>query len=138
MNDGNSGGKPDDLSAKAEKLAADALEAGKKFIETDTGKKVAEATESAFQTAGEMGQKIADSELGKKALESDFGKQAVELARQASEQTRANIPNVLGRNVAVGAAAGAALGFVVPFLGTLIGAVLGGGAGYLRTITKKD
>lgn len=142
MNDsnpgGNPGGKPDDLSARAEKLAADALEAGKKFIETDTGKKVAEATESAFQTAGEMGQKIADSEFGKKALESDFGKQAVEFAKQASAQTKANIPNVLGRNVAVGAAAGAALGTFVPFLGTLIGAVLGGGAGYLRTITKKD
>ena len=134
--------KPDDLAAnmaeKAEKLAADALEAGKKFIETDTGKKVAEATETAFQTASEMGQKIADSELGKKALESDIGKQAVELAKQASEQTRANIPNVLGRNVAVGAAAGAVVAIPIPFVGPLIGAVIGAGLGYLRTVTKKS
>ena len=131
-------GKPYDLAAKAEKLAAEALGAGKRFIETDTGKKVAEATETAFQTASEMGQKLADSELGKKARDTEIGKQAVELAKQASEQTRTTIPNALGRNVAVGAAAGAALGTIVPFVGTLIGAVLGGGAGYLRAITKKD
>jgi hypothetical protein len=135
-------GKPDDLAgnmaAKAEKLAADALEAGKKFIETDTGKKVAEATESAFQTASEMGQKIADSEFGKKALESDIGKQAVEFAKQAGEQTKANIPNVLGRNVAVGAAAGAVVAIPIPFIGPFIGAVIGAGLGYLRTVTKKN
>jgi hypothetical protein len=73
--------KPDDLAAKAEKLANEALEAGKKFIETDTGRQVAEATDKAFATAEEMGRKIADSEMGKKALESDLGKQAAEFAR---------------------------------------------------------
>ena len=130
--------KPDDLAAKAEKLAAEAVEAGKKFIATDTGKKVADATETAFQTASEMGQKLADSDIGKKALDSEIGRQAVDLARQASEQAKANIPNVLGRNVAVGAAAGAIVAIPIPFVGPVLGAVIGAGLGYLRTVTKKN
>jgi cytosine/adenosine deaminase-related metal-dependent hydrolase len=130
--------KPDDLAAKAEKLAAEAVEAGKKFIATDTGKKVADATETAFQTASEMGQKLADSDIGKKALDSEIGRQAVDLARQASEQAKANIPNVLGRNVAVGAAAGAIVALPIPFVGPVLGAVIGAGLGYLRTVTKKN
>jgi hypothetical protein len=130
--------KPDDLAAKAEKLANEALEAGKKFIETDTGKKVAEATDQAFATAEEMGRKIADSEMGKKALESDLGKQAAEFAKQASEQTKTAIPNVMGRNVAVGAAAGAVVGIPLPFVGPVVGAIIGAGLGYLRTVTKKS
>jgi uncharacterized protein YaaW (UPF0174 family) len=130
--------KPDDLAAKAEKLANEALEAGKKFIETDTGKKVAEVTDQAFATAEEMGRKIADSEMGKKALESDLGKQAAEFAKQASEQTKAAIPNVMGRNVAVGAAAGAVVGIPLPFVGPVVGAIIGAGLGYLRTVTKKS
>ena len=131
-------GKPDDLSAKAEKLAGEALEAGKKFIETDTGKKVADATENAFATAEEMGRKVMDSDLGKKALESDLGKQAVDFAKQANDKTRATITNTLGRNVAVGAAAGAVIALPLPFVGPVIGAVIGAGLGYLRTITKKS
>lgn len=130
--------KPDHLAAKAEKLAAEAVEAGKKFIATDTGKKVADATETAFQTASEMGQKLADSDIGKKALDSEIGRQAVDLARQASEQAKANIPNVLGRNVAVGAAAGAIVALPIPFVGPVLGAVIGAGLGYLRTVTKKN
>lgn len=131
-------GKPDDLSAKAEKLADEALEAGKKFIETDTGKKVAEATDNAFATAEEMGRKVMESDLGKKALDSDIGKQAVDFAKQANEKTRATITNTLARNVAVGAAAGAAIALPLPIIGPLLGAVIGGGLGYLRTITKKS
>ncbi|MBC7504594.1 MAG: hypothetical protein H7267_02515 [Sandarakinorhabdus sp.] len=134
MNDG----KPDDFAAKAEKLGDEALKAGAKFIETDTGKKVADATDQAFATAGEMGRKIADSELGKKALDSDFGKQAVDFAHKATDSTKAKIPNTLARNVAVGAAAGAVISIPLPIIGPILGAIIGGGLGYLRTITKKD
>jgi hypothetical protein len=136
---GGNAPKPDDLAAKAEKLAADALEAGKKFVETDTGKKVADASDKAFAAAEELGRKAMDSDLGKKALESDLGKQAVEFAKQANESTKSAIPNTLGRNVAVGAAGGAALGLLpIPFIGPVIGALIGGGLGFLRTITKKS
>lgn len=131
-------GKPENFAAKADKLSDDALKAGARFIETDNGRKVADVTDQAFATAGEMGRKIADSDLGKKALESDLGKQAVGYAQQAADATKANIPNVLARNVAVGAAAGAVIAIPLPIIGPLIGALIGGGLGYLRTITKKD
>ena len=130
--------KPDDLAAKAEALANEALEAGKKFVETDTGKKVAEATDQAFATAEEMGRKVMETDLAKKALGTDIGKQAVEMAKQANEQTKSAIPNTLGRNVAVGAAAGAVLALPLPIIGPLMGAIIGGGLGYLRTVTKKS
>lgn len=130
--------KSNDLTAKAEKLAAEALGAGKKFVETDAGKRVAEATDTAFATAGEMGKKLAESDLGKKALESELGKQVVEFAKRADGQTRATITNELARNVAVGAAAGAVVALPIPFIGSLFGAVIGAGLGYLRTITKKS
>ncbi len=129
--------KPDDIAAKVEKLAEEARVAGEKFIQTDTGKKVADLTESAFQTAGEMGRKIADSEFGKKALDSGLGRQAADLAGQASDRTKATITNVLARNVAVGAAAGAVVAIPIPFIGPVLGAIVGAGLGYLRTITKK-
>jgi hypothetical protein len=134
----STGPKADDLAAKAEKLASDALDAGKKFIETDTGKKVAEATDTAFAAAEEMGRKVMNSDLGKKALESDVGKQAVDFANQANEKTRSTITNVLARNVAVGAAAGAVIAIPLPIIGPMLGAIIGGGLGYLRTITKKS
>ncbi len=139
MSDTNgTGGKPDDLAAKAEKLAAEALDAGKKFIETDTGKKVADAADTAFDKAEELGRKAMDSEFGKKALESDLGKQAVEFAKDASERTKQAIPNQMGRNMAVGAAAGAVIALPLPIVGPIFGAIVGAGLGYLRTITKKS
>jgi phosphosulfolactate synthase (CoM biosynthesis protein A) len=129
--------KPDDFAAKAEKLSDDALKAGIKFVETSTGKKVADATDAAFATASDLGQKIADSDLGKKALASDLGKQAADLVQQASDKTKATIPNTLARNIAIGAAAGAVIALPLPIVGPIFGALVGGGLGYLRTITKK-
>jgi hypothetical protein len=130
--------KADDLAAKAEQLANEALEAGKKFVETDTGKKVAEATDQAFATAEEMGRKVMETDLAKKAMGSELGKQAVEMAKTANEQTKSAIPNPLGRNVAIGAAAGAVVALPLPFIGPVLGAIIGGGLGYLRTVTKKS
>jgi hypothetical protein len=132
-----SDGKPD-MGAKVDKLANEALEAGKKFVETDTGKKVAEATDTAFATAEEMAKKVAASDLGKKALESDLGKQASQFAHDANEAAKAKIPNPLARNVAIGAAAGAVIAIPLPIIGPMIGAIIGGGLGYLRTVTKKS
>ena len=105
--------KAEDLTARAEQIVNEALEAGKKFVETDTGKKVAEATDQAFATAEEMGRKVMDTDLAKKALGSELGKQAVEMAKTANEQSKAAIPNPLGRNVAIGAAAGAVVALAV-------------------------
>ena len=133
-----SDGKPEDVSGKVEKIANEALEAGKKFAETDTGKKVADVTDQAFATAEEMRKKVVESDLGKKALESDLGKQAMGYAEQANEKAKATIPNTLTRNVAIGAAAGAVIALPLPFIGPILGAIVGGGLGYLRTVTKKS
>ena len=131
-------GKSDDMGAKVDKLAADALEAGKKFVATDTGRKVAEVTDTAFATAEELRKKVVESEFGKKTLESDLGKQALDFAGQANDKAKATIPNPLARNMAIGAAAGAVIALPLPIIGPLLGALIGGGIGYLRTVTKKS
>ena len=132
----NTGGKPD-LTAKAGKLADDAVVAGRKFAATDTGKKVADLTDTAFDKTEALRQEAINSELGRKALDSELGRQAAALVEQASEQAKKAIPNTLGRNMAVGAAAGAVVALPLPFIGPLLGALIGGGIGYLRTVTKK-
>ncbi len=129
-------GKPRDFATKAEAMADEALEAGRNFVATDTGKKVAELSDTAFAKAEDLRRKAMESDLGKKALDSDLGKQAIGFAQQAADKTRQAIPNELGRNIAVGAAAGAVIAIPLPFIGSLLGAIVGGGLGYLRTITK--
>jgi hypothetical protein len=103
---------------KVQRLADEAVEAGRKLMETETGRKVAEAADTAFEKA---------EELGRKALDSEAGETAKKIW---------NTP--LGRNVGTGAAAGAAIGLFIPFVGPIVGAVAGGGLGYLRTIAKKS
>lgn len=131
-------GKPDDLATKVDKLAAGALEAGKKFAETDTGRKVAGVTDNAFATAEEMRRKVVESDLGRKALESGLGKQALDFADQANERAKASMPNPVTRNVAIGAAAGAVIALPLPIIGPIFGALVGGVIGYIRTVTKKS
>jgi RNA-splicing ligase RtcB len=126
------------MSDRTDKIADEALAAGQKFVQTETGKKVADATDAAFATAEEMRKKVVESDLGKKALESDIGKQAIGFAEQANEKARATIPNTLARNVAIGATAGAVIAIPLPIIGPVIGAIIGGGLGYLRTVTKKS
>ena len=124
--------------SKVDQLAHEALEAGRKFIETDTGKKVADATDAGFAKAEELRQKAMENETVKKAMDSDMGKQAADYAGQASERVKQLIPNELARNVAVGAAAGAVIAIPIPIIGSFFGAIIGAGLGYLRTVTKKS
>ncbi len=123
---------------KVDQLADEALDAGRKFIETDTGKKVADMADTGFAKAEELRRKAMDSDLGKKAMDSDIGKQAMDYAGQASDKAKQLIPNELARNVAVGAAAGAVIAIPIPIIGSVLGAIIGGALGYLRTITKKS
>lgn len=127
-----------DFNQKVDDLAADALEAGKKFVATDTGRKVADVTDTVLDKAEQLARQAAESELGRKALDSAPGKQATELAKQADDWTRTNIPNSLARNVAIGAAAGAVVSLPVPIIGWMTGALIGGAIGFLRTVNKKN
>lgn len=120
------------IEKKVGKMADDAVEAGRKLMETETGRKVADAADKAFDKAEALAREAADkaSEMGRKAMDSRETQEAVETAKAIW-----NTP--LGRNVGIGAGAGAALGMVVPGIGLIVGALVGGGLGYLRTITKK-
>ncbi len=102
---------------RVERLAEDALAAGRRITESETGRRMVDAADTAFEKAGALSRKAADSQLG-------------DTARKLW-----NTP--LGRNVGTGAAVGAAVGVFVPFVGPIIGAVAGGGLGYLRTLAKK-
>jgi hypothetical protein len=130
--------KPTDFNRKVDDLAADAMEAGKKFVATDTGRKVADATDTAFAKAEALARQAAESEYGRKALDSDVGRQATDLVKQADSWTKSNIPNTLARNVAIGAAAGAVLAIPIPIIGSIAGALIGGTLGFLRTVNKKS
>ena len=140
------------LKDKVEKLADDAVAAGSRITDNETGAKAAEFADDVFEKAEELGKKALDSEtgrkvtakaseLGKKALDSEVGQKvaaaAEDLGASEAGQTAKKIWNTpLGRNVGAGAAAGAAAGLIVPFFGPLFGAALGGGLGYLRTLAK--
>ncbi len=138
MNDDNTTGKTGDFNAKVDKLAEDARAAGNKFVETDAGRKVADAANTALDKAEEFGRKALDSDMAKKALDTEFGRQASGFAQEVTDKTRSAIPNDLARSVAVGAAAGAVVAIPIPFIGSILGALIGGGLGYLRAVTKKS
>lgn len=141
---------------KVEKLADEALEAGAKITESETGRKVVDVAEDVFDKAEELAKKAIGSETGqkvtaaaqdlhKKALGTETGRKVADAAEDLADKAMAseagatakkiwNTP--LGRNVGTGAAAGAALGLFV--LNPFVGAALGGGLGYLRTLAKKS
>ena len=113
---------------KVQQLADEAVAAGKRLLDSDTGKKVADAAEAGFAKA----EKLLDA-----ALASETGQQVKGIATDAKAQGSQLFATTLGKNVAIGAGAGAVAGLVLPFVGTIFGAVVGAGLGYLRTITKK-
>ena len=113
---------------KLQKMADEAVAAGKRALETDTGRKVAEIAETGFAKA----EKLVDD-----ALSSETGQQVKAAADDAAEAGKQFLSTDLGKNVAIGAGVGAVAGMVLPFVGTIFGAVAGAGIGYLRTITKK-
>jgi hypothetical protein len=121
--------KPEATEAdKLKQMADEAVAAGKRALETDTGKKVADIAETGFARA----EKLVDE-----ALSSETGQQVKAAAADAAASGKQLLSTELGKNVAIGAGVGAAAGLVLPFVGTLFGAVVGAGLGYLRTITSK-
>jgi hypothetical protein len=110
-------------------MADEAVAAGRRALETDTGRKVADIAETGFAKA----EKLVDE-----ALSSETGQQVKAVAEDAAASGKQFLSTELGKNVAIGAGAGAVAGLVLPFVGTLFGAVAGAGLGYLRTITKKN
>lgn len=121
--------KPEATEAdKLKQMADEAVAAGKRALETDTGRKVADLAETGFAKA----EKLVDE-----ALASETGQQVKAVAEDAAATGKQFLSTELGKNVAIGAGVGAVAGMVLPFVGTIFGAVAGAGIGYLRTITKK-
>ncbi|WP_194744636.1 hypothetical protein [Thermaurantiacus tibetensis] len=117
---------PAPLAERVEQLAEEAVEKGRKLLETETGQKVAEVADKAFETAEQALERA--QAAGRRALESEKG-------REVTGTARAVLKTPLGRNVAIGAGVGAAAGLLI--LNPLLGALIGGGLGYLRTLTRK-
>lgn len=128
MQNGEPGGPDKPEPDRAQQLADDAVAAGKRLMETDTGRKVAEVAETGFARAGELLDDVLDNPTGQKLKDGTDN-----LLAKGGPMLSAG----LGRNLAIGAGAGAVAGLVLPFVGTLFGAVVGAGLGFLRTITKK-
>ena len=128
MHNGDSGGPDRPEPDKVQRLAGDAVAAGKKLLETDTGKKVAEIAETGFAKAGALLDDVLDNPTGQKMKDGTDNL----LAKGGP-----TLQSGLGRNLAIGAGAGAVAGLMLPFVGTVFGAMVGAGLGYLRTITKK-
>ena len=128
MQNGEPGGPDQPEQDRVQQLADDAVAAGKRLLETDTGRKVAEAAETGFAKAGALLDDVLDNPTGQKMKDGTDN-----LLAKGGPM----LSSGLGRNLAIGAGAGAVAGLVLPFVGTLFGAAVGAGLGYLRTITKK-
>lgn len=113
---------------RAQQMADDAIAAGKRLMETETGRKVADAADTGFNRAGALIDNVLDNPTGQKLKDGTDNL----LARGGPM-----LSSGLGRNMAIGAGAGAVAGLVLPFFGSIFGAAVGAGLGYLRTITKK-
>ncbi len=93
-------------------LAGEAVAAGRRALETETGQKIAAAADSAFDKAGQLG-------------------------CEAEATARKIWTAETGRNLAVGAGAGFVLGLVFPAIGPVVGGLSGAGLGSLRTLFRK-
>jgi hypothetical protein len=129
MQTGDTGGPTEPEPDKVQQIADDAVAAGKRLLETDTGKKVAEIADTGFAKAEKLLDDVLDNPTGQRM-------------KDGTDDLLAKggpfLQSALGRNLAIGAGAGAVAGLLLPFVGTIFGAVAGAGLGYLRTISKKS
>ncbi len=122
-------GKPNQSEAeRLQQLADDAVAAGKRALDTETGKQIADIADAGFTTAG----KLVDG-----LLDNPTGAQMKQGANDLLAKTGPVGQTDLGRNVMAGAAVGFFIGLVFSFIGLFWGMVFGAALGFLRTITKR-
>jgi len=122
-------GKPDQSDAdKLQQMADDAVAAGRRALDNETGKQIAEIADAGFTKAG----KLVDD-----MLDNPTGAQMKQGANDLLAKTGPVGQSDLGRNVMAGAAVGFFVGLVFSFIGLFWGMVIGAGLGFLRTITKR-
>lgn len=126
---GDDTGKPNQNEAeRLQKLADEAVAAGKRALDSETGKQIADIADAGFTKAGQFVDDL---------LDSPTGAQMKQGANDLLAKTGPVGQSDLGRNVMAGAAVGFFIGLVFSFIGLFWGMVFGAGLGFLRTITKR-
>jgi ABC-type dipeptide/oligopeptide/nickel transport system permease subunit len=116
--------EPDKLTQAAE----DAVAAGKRVLDSETGKQIADIADAGFTRAGQVVDDLLDNPTGAK-----FKQGADDLFAKAGPVGGTDV----GRNVMAGAAVGFFVGLIFSFIGLFWGTVIGAAFGFLRTITKR-
>ncbi|MEI6485653.1 MAG: hypothetical protein WCO11_05235 [Sphingomonadales bacterium] len=116
--------RPDRLVQAAD----DAVAAGRRALDNDTGRKLADAADAAFTRAGD-------------AVDGLLADAARQRLQQDSDAVFAKAGPIgsttVGRNMMAGAAIGFFVGLVFAPVGIFWGTVFGAALGFLRTITKR-
>jgi ABC-type dipeptide/oligopeptide/nickel transport system permease subunit len=121
---GEEGPPPDKLTQAAE----DAVAAGKRALDNETGKQIAEIADAGFTKAGAVVDDLLDNPTGEKLRQG-----ADDLFAKAGPVGQTDV----GRNIMAGAAVGFFVGLVFSFIGLFWGTVIGAALGFLRTITRR-
>ena len=116
--------EPDKLTQAAE----DAVAAGKRVLDSETGKQIADIADAGFTRAGQVVDDLLDNPTGAK-----FKQGADDLFAKAGPVGGTDV----GRNVMAGAAVGFFVGLIFSFIGLFWGTLIGAALGFLRTITKR-
>ncbi|WP_353217280.1 hypothetical protein [Sandarakinorhabdus sp.] len=114
---------------KAQQMADDAVAAGKRALESDKGKQVADIVDAGFTKAGQVVGGLLDNPTG-----DQIKRGTNDLLAKAGPFGTSDI----GRNVLIGGAVGFFVGLVFSFIGMFWGLIIGAALGFLRTITKKS
>jgi ABC-type dipeptide/oligopeptide/nickel transport system permease subunit len=126
---GDDTGKPNQNDPdKLQQMADEAVAAGKRALDTETGKQIADIADAGFTTAG----KLVDG-----LLDNPTGAQMKQGASDLLAKTGPVGQSDAGRNMIAGAAIGFFIGLVFSFIGLFWGTMIGAALGFLRTITKK-
>lgn len=116
--------EPDKLTQAAE----DAVAAGKRALDSETGKQIADLADAGFTKPGQVVDDLLDNPTGAKLKQG-----ADDLFAKAGPVGGTDV----GRNIMAGAAIGFFVGLVFSFIGLFWGTVIGAALGFLRTITKR-
>lgn len=116
--------EPDKLTQAAE----DAVAAGKRVLDSETGKQIADIADAGFTRAGQVVDDLLENPTGAK-----FKQGADDLFAKAGPVGGTDV----GRNMMAGAAVGFFVGLIFSFIGLFWGTVIGAAFGFLRTITKR-
>jgi ABC-type dipeptide/oligopeptide/nickel transport system permease subunit len=123
---GEEGPKPE--ADKLTQMAEDAAAAGKRALDSETGKQIADIADAGFTRAGAVVDDLLDNPTGEKLKQG---------ANDLLDKAGPVAGTEAGRNILAGAAIGFFVGLIFSFIGLFWGTLIGAGLGFLRTITRR-